>query len=200
MNFVQGETAAAEAPKPLKQKCKFSPDEDSRLTSLVNKFGEDNWHFITLHMPGRNIRQCRERWRHYLSPAVSNAPWSPYEDYILDQKYSEFGPKWKKIAEFIPNRTDINIKNRWLLKQRRFGRISTQLREIVNPLHKEIAPIINVQQESTSQSSTNEEEKESDTQIDSFIDNEPFSDCFSLMDDMYNVNTYDNCLLFDYIE
>ncbi|OHT13111.1 Myb-like DNA-binding domain containing protein [Tritrichomonas foetus] len=112
------------------QKSKFSQEEDQKLASLVNQFGENSWNVIASFMDGRNIRQCRERWRHHLSPSVSNAPWSTLEDYILDQKYAEYGPQWKRIAEFFPNRTYINIKNRFLLKQRHIERISSQMAEI----------------------------------------------------------------------
>ena len=112
------------------RKSKFTPDEDSKLIQLVNQFGENKWSLIVSFMDGRNVRQCRERWRHYLSPSISKAPWTMMEDYLLDQKYAEFGPKWKKIAEFFPNRTDINIKNRFLLKQRRMERLTSQIAEI----------------------------------------------------------------------
>ena len=34
-------------------------------------------------------------------------------DEILEKKVQEFGPHWCKIAEFLPGRTNVNIKNRW---------------------------------------------------------------------------------------
>lgn len=120
------------------QKLKFSQDEDQKLIELVNQYGENDWGTITLFMKGRNIRQCRERWKHYLSPEVSNAPWTEMEDALLNQKYLEFGPKWKKIAEFFPNRTYINVKNRFLLKKRHNERLSTQIVEISTELAKKM--------------------------------------------------------------
>lgn len=121
------------------QKSKFTIDEDRKLISLVNQFGENNWGSIALYMNGRNIRQCRERWKHYLSPEVSNSPWTEMEDILLHQKYAEYGPKWKKIAEFFPNRTYINIKNRFLLKKRHDERISSQIVEISSELAKKMS-------------------------------------------------------------
>lgn len=120
------------------QKIKFSQEEDQKLIELVNLYGENNWGTITLFMQGRNIRQCRERWKHYLSPYVSNAPWTEIEDQLLIQKYIEYGPKWKKIAEFFPKRTYINIKNRFLLKKRHNERLSTQIVEISAELVKKM--------------------------------------------------------------
>lgn len=100
-------------------KCKFTTDEDAQLSELVRLHGEEDWMTISCLMPGRNPRQCRERWRHYLSPAVSLAPFTPHEDARLLRKYAELGPKWKAIAAFFEGRTDINVKNRWLLLGRR---------------------------------------------------------------------------------
>ena len=94
------------------------------LCELVARFGEDNWKLVSMCMRSRSVRQCRERWRNYLSPRVVNAPWTVAEDFLLESKFREFGPKWKTIAAFFPMRTDIQVKNRILLKQRQFERIA----------------------------------------------------------------------------
>lgn len=99
-------------------KSKFSDDEDIKLLELVEKYGE-NWSQIASEMDGRNVRQCRERWRNYLSPDVANRPWTEEEDKLLDEKYAQFGPKWKHIASFFAKRTDINIKSRWQVHLRK---------------------------------------------------------------------------------
>ena len=93
-------------------RAQFTEEEDTLLIELVNKYGENNWQQIADLMPGRNIRQCRERWRNYLSPSFDKGPWSKQEDMLLLQKYNELGPKWKTIALFLPTRTDISVKNR----------------------------------------------------------------------------------------
>ncbi|OHS93090.1 hypothetical protein TRFO_40622 [Tritrichomonas foetus] len=69
-------------------------------------------------MGGRNVRQCRERWKHYLSSERAKSPWSNEEDLLLFQKVMELGPKWTKIARCFNDRTDIQIKTRWT---KRFG-------------------------------------------------------------------------------
>jgi hypothetical protein len=69
-------------------------------------------------MPKRNRRQCRERWFSYLSPVVSNGPWTEKEEELLRAKVSEAGRKWRIIQVFFPGRTDINIKNHWKQMQR----------------------------------------------------------------------------------
>ena len=64
-------------------------------------------------MEGRSTRQCRERYKTYLSPQILNAPWTPQDDQFLIEKYQEIGPRWAEIARLFKNRSDNNIKNRW---------------------------------------------------------------------------------------
>ncbi|OHT01280.1 Myb-like DNA-binding domain containing protein [Tritrichomonas foetus] len=96
-----------------KKRFKFTSDEDILLTSLVTKFGEDNWALISRHMINRSIRQCRERWRNYLSPNVRTDPFSPEEDAVLVEKVRVFGNRWRFISKFFYGRSDIAVKNRW---------------------------------------------------------------------------------------
>jgi len=116
MNF-----SITEAPSRLHRthpKEKFTPEEDSYLLELVNEHGEDDWALISSLMKGRNTRQCRERWNKYLSPRVNTSPWSKEEDFLLETKFKEMGARWKAIAKFFSQRTDINVKNRWLKLER----------------------------------------------------------------------------------
>lgn len=113
--FYQVFTINGHKPHP---KSKFTPDEDKCLRMLVEKYGETDWNKISSHMVNRNPRQCRERWLNYLSPKVSNSPWSAEEDEMLKKLHEELGSKWVKISQYFENRTDTNIKNRWLVLQR----------------------------------------------------------------------------------
>ena len=99
--------------QPIKKRYAFTPEEDDKLRSLVNKYGVDNWSRIAMKMKKRSVRQCRDRWFYYLSPAAVNGKWSDAEDAILKEKVDIFGKKWKFITQFFNGRTDINIKNRW---------------------------------------------------------------------------------------
>ena len=101
---------------------KFSIDEDNLLRRLVNEHGTTNWRFIADNMAGRNARQCRDRWKNYLMPGIKNAPWTPEEDQLLEEKYAALGSQWSRIAKFFPNRTDINVKNRWATRNGRVNK------------------------------------------------------------------------------
>lgn len=160
---------------------KFTKEEDINLTRLVKSFGENNWSVISSYMKGRNVRQCRERWYHYLCPSVSNSPWTQQEDFILNQKYAELGPQWIKIAEFLPSRTYIMAKNRFLLKQRQMQRIQSLLGEATNQIKNEegVIPEGQIQNEEKSQ-----EIKEDEADLGSFFDVETyFPNELDFMDD-----------------
>jgi hypothetical protein len=52
---------------------KFTPEEDKVLRNLVAQFGKSDWAAIAQRLENRTPRQCRERWKHYLSPEVSTS-------------------------------------------------------------------------------------------------------------------------------
>ena len=64
-------------------------------------------------MPGRNGRQCRDRYTNYLMPGYFNGQWTTEEDHILETKFIEYGPQWSKITKFFNNRSSSSLKNRW---------------------------------------------------------------------------------------
>ena len=99
-------------------KVKFSLEEDFRLRVLVMQYGDENWNFISSLMKDRNPRQCRERWTKYLSPLNRYEPFTQEEDKFLLLLVQQYGKKWVKISKYFQNRTDVSIKNRWLVLQR----------------------------------------------------------------------------------
>lgn len=110
-------------------KVKFTPQEDDLLRNLVQEYGEnDNWSIIAKKMTitYRNQRQCKERWFNYLSPKINNTPLTREEDELLEELYAKYGAKWVQIAKFFPSRTDINIRSRWLVLQRRKKKIESK--------------------------------------------------------------------------
>ena len=91
----------------------FTKEEDTYLLYLVSVFGTNQWNVIASLIGSRNARQCRERYKHYLSPHINNSPWTSEEDFILLSKYEQLGPRWAKIASFFNGRTDVAVKNRY---------------------------------------------------------------------------------------
>ena len=97
---------------------KWTKKEDEILRKLVEMCPSFNWVWISSKFINRNPRQCQERWNYYLSPDVNNSPWTKEEDELLLEKYKKMGSQWKKIAAFFNNRTNTNVKNRWISIQR----------------------------------------------------------------------------------
>ncbi|EAY20572.1 Myb-like DNA-binding domain containing protein [Trichomonas vaginalis G3] len=104
--------------KSVRANRKFSQEEDIKLRCVVSKLGTHSWKSVASFMPGRNVRQCRERWNKFLSPSVNLSPFTREEDVRLLGLYKELGPQWVKIGKHLGNRSDIAIKARFMLLER----------------------------------------------------------------------------------
>ncbi|OHT09482.1 hypothetical protein TRFO_04569 [Tritrichomonas foetus] len=104
-------------------KKKFTPEEDKILKEVVRDISTNNWNAVAQELPGRNGRQCRERWNNYVNPKFKKGSFTPEEDDLLDKKYAELGPRWHLIASFFPNRSCNIIKNRFFTRERRQNKI-----------------------------------------------------------------------------
>ena len=90
----------------------FTCEEDEKLKELVKKY-ENDWQKISKEMKDRNIRQCKERYNHYLSPNIKHSEWNLEEDLKLIEIVEEVGKKWKVFEQYFPGRTEIDIRNRF---------------------------------------------------------------------------------------
>jgi hypothetical protein len=107
---------------------KFSEAEDALIQHLVQSGIGPNWIFIASLLPERNVRQCRERWQNYLSPGLTNAPWTAAEEEILEQKVLEFGTKWQQVVQYLPQRSTNQIRYHWITKCRSTSETSVDIR------------------------------------------------------------------------
>ena len=104
-----------------KAKKKFTPEEDQMLTHLVLKNSENSWEEIADQMPGRNARQCKDRWQRYLSPDVNKSEWTHEEEQLLIKLVHDLNGKWVKISKYFQGRNDNQIKNKWNVLKKRIG-------------------------------------------------------------------------------
>ena len=52
---------------PRKSKNPFTKEEDEILKDIINGSTFISWKKVSSQLPGRNSKQCRERWLNYLS-------------------------------------------------------------------------------------------------------------------------------------
>ena len=100
------------------KKQKWTHAEDASLIAAVQKLGTKSWKDIADFVPGRNGKQCRERWTGQLCPSISKDIWTPEEDTQLISAQQMHGNKWALIAKTLPGRSSIAVKNRWGWLQR----------------------------------------------------------------------------------
>lgn len=113
MTFSNNQNVSKEFKRKRSNKLKFTSDEDKKLLNLVKKYGEHNWKRVSSEIEGRNVRQCRDRYRHYLSPNINQSSWNDDEDNLLIKKVEELGFRWKKLEKFFVDRNEIQIRNRY---------------------------------------------------------------------------------------
>lgn len=106
-------------PETISRK-KFTPEEDNELIKQAKIFGARKWDLIAKYIPNRTAKQCRDRYKNYLSPNIFHGEWSNEEDIIILEKIKELGPQWSTIASILKNRTSNSVKNRakYLIKNK----------------------------------------------------------------------------------
>ena len=123
-------------------KRKFTQEEDRIILEMVKQHGIRVWKQISERLGNRTARQCRERWKHYLSPGIDPSPWTKDEDAILEKMVQKLGPKWSIIRDSLPGRTDVNIKNRYALIQRRSMRQGMAADAPSKPIAPPVRPVL----------------------------------------------------------
>lgn len=115
----------------------FSHDEDQKLLEIIhnsikskakifNGLNEEkliNWKNVSKEMGNRSVRQCKERYLHYLSPYINKKEWTNEEDALLISSVTQHGKKWKVFEDLFKNRTEIDIRNRYHVIERRISKV-----------------------------------------------------------------------------
>ena len=116
---------------PIKiKRCVWTDKEDKFIKKAVKKNALTDWSEIAkkissispINYPPKTVKQCRERWHNKLNPNIKLSPWSEQEINIFFKSFKKYGPKWAKLSNELPGRTDNAVKNYFYCRLRKTAR------------------------------------------------------------------------------
>lgn len=177
----------------------FTCDEDLKLkkiiknqlktefNSITTELEESiNWIKVSKMMGNRTSRQCKERYMHYLSPRINKNEWTSDEELKLIEEVSRLGKRWKLLEKVFKDRTEIDIRNRFYVLQRRISKAKRSKFSINNIKFERLKVDFNCANYNKKEKKKKNEELKIDKSLDTSKDNcNQNSNPFDYLNDLF---------------
>lgn len=95
---------------------KWSHNDDKNLRAIKNNYINISWDLISEKLNNKfSANQCKVHWDYSCNPKIKKGKFTNEEDNLIKKYVEIYGEKnWKKIENFIPNRTKKQIRERYI--------------------------------------------------------------------------------------
>lgn len=97
----------------IKNKKKWTKEEDEMLIDLAEKYKEKHWKDISSAFNNKNSLQCFSRYKR-IRPGIIKGSWSHQEDEKILKLVSIYGKSWSKISKILVTRNGKQIRDRFI--------------------------------------------------------------------------------------
>ncbi|CAN8316890.1 unnamed protein product [Cochlearia groenlandica] len=121
----------------MKERQRWSGEEDALLRSYVRQFGPREWHLVSERMSkplNRDAKSCLERWKNYLKPGIKKGSLTEEEQRLVIRLQEKHGNKWKKIAAEVPGRTAKRLGKWWEVFKEKQNREEKEINKRIEPI------------------------------------------------------------------
>jgi len=97
----------------IKNRKKWSDEDDYKLIGLAKKFNEKNWKEISNNFQNKNPLQCFSRYKR-IRPGIIKGSWTKEEDDQIIYLVKIYGKAWSKISKILISRNGKQIRDRFI--------------------------------------------------------------------------------------
>jgi len=97
----------------VRNKKKWTKEEDIKLIKLAEKNKEKHWKEISKNFVNKNPLQCFSRYKR-IKPGIIKGTWSKEEDDRILSMVNIYGKSWSKLAKIMRSRNGKQIRDRFI--------------------------------------------------------------------------------------